>query len=139
MGTQIWLATGCSTQKPGPKAEFSLTSSWTGWSGSSPSRTWRNGLSTRSEFRPSTGLAQGPGARRSTEGRGNLVRKKRHIVQPGRWLQLGNHHPFCCSSFQRTSQRVCVRHHLQQHPGAVGGGATNRSQRPDSGLQGQHS
>lgn len=137
-GTQTWLATGCSTPKLGPKEEFSPTSSWTGWSGSSPSRTWRSGPSTRSEFRPSTGSARAPGARRSTEGRGNLVRRKREWFLSN-WFQSVDLHVSRRSSFQRTGQRVGVRHHLQQHPGAVGGGASDRSQRPDPGIQGQRS
>lgn len=74
MGIQISLATGCNTQKLGLKGEFSPTSSWTGWRGSSPSRTWRSGLSMRSEFRPLTELALGPGASRSMAGPGSPVR-----------------------------------------------------------------
>lgn len=76
MGIQISLATGSSTLKQGLKVECCHMSSWTGWRGSSLSRTWRSGWSMRSEFRPSTVLAQDLGASRSMAGPGSLVRKE---------------------------------------------------------------
>lgn len=73
MGIQISLVTGCSTGRRAPKAGSSLMSSWTGWRGSSRSRTWRSGPSTRSDFRPLTELGLDPGASRSTAGPGSQV------------------------------------------------------------------
>lgn len=75
---RIWLATGYSTQKLGLKGEFSPMSSWTGWRGSSLLRTWRSGLSMRSEFRLLMVLALGPGANQSMEGPGSPVRMEIH-------------------------------------------------------------
>lgn len=33
--------------------------------------------------------------------------------------------PSYCSALQRSHQRVSFRHHLQQHPGALGGGPSD--------------
>lgn len=70
---QISLGTGCSTGKLALKEGFSPMSSWTGWRGSSLLRTWRSGLSMRSEFRLLTELGLDPGASRSKAGPGSQV------------------------------------------------------------------
>lgn len=88
MGIQISLATGCSTGRRAPKAGSSLMSLWTGWRGSSRSRTWRNGPSTRSESRPLTGSGLDPGASRSTAGPGSQVGPNEimPVKREGRWV-----------------------------------------------------
>lgn len=136
---QIWLDTASSTPKPDLKGESFPMSSWTDWSGSSPSRIWKSGRSTRSEFRPSTGLALDRGVSQSIAGQGSLVRTeissdgsvKLHRCDDVFTMPAFT---FCCSALQRPHQRVSVCHHVQQHLGAVGRSPRDRSQRTHIGL-----
>lgn len=127
METQSKWATGSSIPGPARKAVPWSTSSVTAWRGSSPSRTWRSGPSTRSESRPSMALVQGLGARRSGGEPGSPVSIHSETIR-GLKEYPDSHISVLClpvghSTLLRTHKCVSLCHHLQQHPGPMGGGS----------------